>query len=736
MSAAAPAVQGTNKRPRPENTGYSSDENENENKGVSAKRIALNTNAELINRVIKITTVTGNGNGNGDVENNNKWQDRRDCVNSIDTIKASGTAMINKDTYSIFDLSQRAALLVRAEKMCHPYTVEDIQRTIGDVIVETSKRGAAIVNPLNPENERTLFFFETFLKTGILLYIATQLGTTCVSDFLLAMFFHADFIRHLFYKCSMDQVEWFKKRAAGAAAAAGAAGGAGAASAAPAAAGDDSFKYILREYFRTAGEKWGGILYNQDAHATRLMKDLEALYTTNTSAIAAMVERAKSGNVTRQGDLLRRIINNMDSFIEGVTCKHLTFFLKKLFVENILNIFNDETGYVGYKDYRVTYKSGLAPDINDTAENADKVGMNLFDNVFAIMLHVNPALLRNKANPTTLMYHAIGYIRHNGIWYYVDNELGRPALPVPEREVRSIYDNISTLEMFNDTMIIPMGEYYSAVGAKVNAGWDNVYVHQATVFHASDTCVKMWDKAGRDEADAERDMQLIVQYAKLQTPAAAPSLPTDDQIKEAFAADAALPRPVLSSLAEATPPASPFPATLEAEPASDENAYVPALAVPHRSLSSYTRAAPILDKVASIVKHTLSDASLAAIEHAEKERSKARNILSSIAELEGQAEAEENAVVEAKIGEEIAALESVVDKAVGDAQAAEAAAKTAVEADIAAEAGHGAGASGGRRRRFKHRTYRKRKHSKTKHSKTKHSKTKAKRRKTRHSRKN
>ena len=342
------------------------------------KRSGRPKEQERKNRIIKSTTV-------GSLENEDEIIDRytnfSDCIDLIQAITQESTVDFRSDTYSIFNVSDREQLVNAVRRArCDRRTVADIEFNIDRAIDTVIQIATRIIHPpalyrgdnnndliigapssaLGPVQiptgrsnsvtsvQCTQLFLEQIVKHNKLLYVPTQRGTTCVSDFLLTMFFDADYIRNKFYNVGAESIDNGT-----------AAGGAGVLSSSS----------PLRSYFQGARAKWQGILASQGEHLERFLQQLSKLYDVSASdatiagrtgtvtaiASAAVFERSKTKDIGGIGNLLRQLINKLDFFVDGVCYTNLATFLSDIFEKDELHIIN---GAVAYKNYILRYKKG------------------------------------------------------------------------------------------------------------------------------------------------------------------------------------------------------------------------------------------------------------------------------------------------------------------------------------------------------------------------------------------
>jgi hypothetical protein len=527
------------------------------------------------------------------------------------------------------------------------------------------------------------------IMDNIFMYISTQVVSNCVSDFMLALLFDGDYVRLyiLRYILQIFGEEAAGGAGAGAGAATGGAGaGAGAAAGGAGASASSAVATItsvplIEAYFAAAWKKMGIMLRSQKMHLNELKT---ALYTLDKSPeIGAGIQRYPTEDVKGVATILRQIINRDAFFTEGVCYKNLTTFLQELFVTDSLRIFNRN---IAYTDYFAKYNdAGNSFGGKPVPLNYEPLDIPRdFKHVFAIMLHINPIPTYIPGNPASTMHHAVGFLLHKGIWHYVDNENKGIGVPVTIDIVKDLYENATDDEatLFTAPETLDIVPFYRAIGTPIDeTRFSKCYIHRCTMFYVSDVAMNEWTRLDEDALDKMEDE--LIAAAELQSGTAAGT-------------------PIASI-------ASSF------EDGENDGALPAALSAPTFSMESILHAKPAtLARIHSLAPTV--DATLAEI----RSQSAATRAAAAAAELHTEAE-EETAAVAATMDAVAATLEELAENPTEALVALEGG-----QTD-AAEAGHGAGASGGRRR-FKHRTYRRRKHAKT-------SKTKAKRRKTRHSRK-
>jgi hypothetical protein len=540
------------------------------------------------------------------------------------------------------------------------------------------------------------------IMNDIFMYISTQVVSNCVSDFMLALLFHGDYVRLYILEYILRTFVEGAAGGAGAGAAAGAdaaagagagagAGAAGGAGASASSSGATTSMPLIKAYFAAAWKKMGIMFLSQKRHLNELKKIFNKL--DKQPASGAGIQRHPTEDVKGVATILRQIINRDAFFTEGVCYKNLTAFLQELFVTDSLHIFNRN---IAYTDYFAKYDNagksfgGQPVPLN---HKPDKIPRD-FKHVFAIMLHINPIPAYIPGNPASTMHHAVGFLLHKGIWHYVDNENKGIGVPVTTDIVKNLYQNATddAASLFTAPETLDITPFYRAIGTPIDESrFSKCYIHRCTMFYASDAAITEWNDLGESATDSMED-ELI----------AAAELP--------------------SGTAAGTPVAS-----IESSFEGDVNhSAAPApLSAPTFSMQSILHAKPAtLERIHSLAPTV--DATLTEI----RRQSSATKAAAAAADFEVKAEEAEEAK-EAKEAEEAKEIAKTLRTLAENPDAA-AAVSGAEDTGTAAApgAGAGAGASGGRRR-CRHRTHRKRNHA----PKTR-SKAKSKRKQTRHRRKN
>jgi hypothetical protein len=708
-----------------------------------------------------------------------------DYTQLISAIQISSTVNIGVDTFFILNAKDRALL---EEKMRALHFTDD---EIGEVNEAITKALTSIIDTAtqlilssvgDPTNRSTKILIRMFVHQVVwynkLLYVPTQQGTTCVSDFLLSTLFRADYIRNLFYSLVTPSGGNII---------------------------DISDGSTISIFFREGIKKFKNIVRIETEHVERFLKYLATIYDRGLAKIGptnkarsaftgAMVRRQSSMDTTKMGEFLRYLVNDMELLTVGVCFTNLSTFLDNMFVKFAGPALK---GKVSFRILKSDYSNDNPAERSIIVKDQpfSSPAERTFRNLFAIMLQVNQYSTTDPDIPASSMHHATGFVLHNGVWFFVDNENKGIAIPVSENIVEKLFNILSSGELFEKEIKFNLKMLYDVLGTHIpSLPLDKMYIRIAILFHASADLIATWETTGRAEAmhaEASLHRGAIAELASKTFPetAAASAVVTNALADLGTTAAPVAPRTIPATLegenesynADETdipvavaPPVAPraIPDTLEgenesynadetdipdiltfgdsttgagagagagaeanAEPVFGTSAGAGAGAVFGTGAGAWSAAAPSLQRSLTSVLAPVPSNEIGNIERAKAIRSAAIDGLAALREALGDEEvdfnefADETRVALKTARPDLSALIDMVFDLNIEATHRE-------EEILARSNGRKVGSmvnvnTGGGRRRRKHRTYRKRKHA----PKTR-SKTKSKRKQTRHRRKN